>query len=267
LRNGNKPSAEWRKVFGTGNGQDSADDRRGWRIQGGYAKCQHKLVGKFIRIAQGVVMRILNKIIPKKMNIILKKIIGKESGPYLIKSNGLLNAGKLSFHNGNFNIQGSQNVFIGNYCAFGRNITIITDNHDYNFTALQITFYKTFFNAQHPGIIKNPPNRERIKGPVIIGNDVWIGHDVTIMSGVTIGNGSCIGNKSLVTKSVAPYTIAGGVPARKIKTRFSDETIEYLNKLKWWEWDEEKIKKNRNFFMSNLNKINIERINEIIIET
>lgn len=63
------------------------------------------------------------------------------------------------------------------------------------------------------------------------------------MSGVKIGNGVIIGTRALVTKDVPPYTIAGGVPAKEIKRRFDDATIERLETLKWWDWDYEKIKR------------------------
>lgn len=77
---------------------------------------------------------------------------------------------------------------------------------------------------------------------VTIGNDVWIGHNASIMPGVTIGNGAAIGTGAVVTKDVAPYSIVAGVPAKKIKMRFSDELIEGIEKSKWWDWDYETIK-------------------------
>ena len=79
------------------------------------------------------------------------------------------------------------------------------------------------------------------KGDTVIGNDVWIGQNVTIMPGVKIGDGAIIAANSTVVKSVEPYTIYGGNPAKYIKKRFSDEKIEFLLKLQWWNWDEEKI--------------------------
>lgn len=79
------------------------------------------------------------------------------------------------------------------------------------------------------------------KGDIIIGNDVWIGYEAVIMSGVTIGDGAIIGARSVVTKDIPPYTIVGGVPARQIRRRFSDETIAALLELKWWDWPREKI--------------------------
>ena len=75
-------------------------------------------------------------------------------------------------------------------------------------------------------------------------NDVWIGYEAVILSGVTIGDGAIIGTRAVVTKDVPPYTIVGGVPARPIRKRFSDDVISELLKLQWWNWPENRIKKN-----------------------
>lgn len=82
------------------------------------------------------------------------------------------------------------------------------------------------------------------KGDIVIGNDVWIGYDAVIMAGVHIGDGAVIGTRAVVTKDVPPYTIVGGVPARKIKMRFDSQTVEDLLELKWWDWTSVKIKEN-----------------------
>jgi virginiamycin A acetyltransferase len=88
------------------------------------------------------------------------------------------------------------------------------------------------------------------KGDTVIGNDVWIGNSATLMQGVKIGDGAIIGTNALVTKDVEPYTIVGGNPAKQIKKRFSDEEIEFLLKLKWWDWPIEKITENLNAITS-----------------
>lgn len=80
-----------------------------------------------------------------------------------------------------------------------------------------------------------------IKGDIVVGNDVWIGSDAKIMSGVHIGDGSIIAANAVVTKDVEPYTVIGGVPAKMIKKRFSDETIQMLEQMKWWDWDYQDI--------------------------
>ena len=82
------------------------------------------------------------------------------------------------------------------------------------------------------------------KGDIIIGSDVWIGYEAVIMAGVTIGDGAIIATRAVVTKDVPPYTIVGGVPAKMIRKRFDDATIERLEKLRWWDWDAAKIQRN-----------------------
>ena len=82
------------------------------------------------------------------------------------------------------------------------------------------------------------------KGNIVIGNDVWIGYEAVILSGVTIGDGAVIGSRAVVTKDVEPYTIVGGVPAKPIRKRFDEQTIEKLEKIGWWDWSEEQIRQN-----------------------
>ncbi|HEY6781188.1 MAG TPA: CatB-related O-acetyltransferase [Thermoleophilaceae bacterium] len=79
------------------------------------------------------------------------------------------------------------------------------------------------------------------KGDMAIGHDVWIGRGARVLSGVTIGHGAVIGGYSVVTKDVPAYTIVAGNPARPIRQRFSDEQIEALLTIAWWEWPLETI--------------------------
>ncbi|MFT8343941.1 MAG: CatB-related O-acetyltransferase [Clostridium beijerinckii] len=88
------------------------------------------------------------------------------------------------------------------------------------------------------------------KGDIVIGNDVWIGYDAIIMSGVKIGDGAIIGTRAIVTNDVPPYTIVGGIPAKVIKKRFRDDIILKLLKIKWWDWQYEKIKANIKYIQS-----------------
>lgn len=82
------------------------------------------------------------------------------------------------------------------------------------------------------------------RGDIVIGNDVWIGYEAVILSGVTIGDGAIVASRAVVTGDIPPYTIVGGIPARTIRRRFSDEMIAKLLEVKWWDWPEEKIKEN-----------------------
>ena len=81
------------------------------------------------------------------------------------------------------------------------------------------------------------------RGDIVIGNDVWIGFEAVILSRVTVGDGAIIGTRAVVSKDVPPYTIVGGAPARPIRRRFEDAVIEKLEALRWWDWDEEAIRR------------------------
>ena len=80
------------------------------------------------------------------------------------------------------------------------------------------------------------------KGDIVVGNDVWIGYQSCILSGVTIGNGAIIGARSVITKDVPPYAIVAGNPAKFVRYRFPQETIDKLESLAWWDWDISVIK-------------------------
>jgi acetyltransferase-like isoleucine patch superfamily enzyme len=79
------------------------------------------------------------------------------------------------------------------------------------------------------------------RGDLVIGNDVWIGRGARVMSGLGIGDGAVIGGYSVVTRDVRPYAIVAGNPAREIRRRFTDEQVEALLRIAWWEWPIEKI--------------------------
>ena len=89
---------------------------------------------------------------------------------------------------------------------------------------------------KYPKDVKYP-----FKGDTVIGNDVWIGYNSTFMPGVTIGNGAIIGTNALITKDVGPYEVWGGNPAKCIRKRFSDDVIDSLQQIQWWNWDIKKI--------------------------
>ena len=82
-----------------------------------------------------------------------------------------------------------------------------------------------------------------VKGDIIVGNDVWFGYDSLIMGGVKIGNGAIIGARAMVVKDVPAYSIVAGNPAKVVKMRFDDKTIDRLERIAWWNWDIDKINK------------------------
>jgi acetyltransferase-like isoleucine patch superfamily enzyme len=76
----------------------------------------------------------------------------------------------------------------------------------------------------------------------VIGSDAYVGWRSFLLSGVTIGDGAIVGAGALVTKDVPPYAIVGGNPARVIRYRFSEEQIEAMLELRWWDWPEQEIR-------------------------
>lgn len=128
-------------------------------------------------------------------------------------------------------------VKIGKFCSIGPNLRIITSGiHPTDW----VSTYPFRARWDLPG--KFQDGMPATRGDVIIGNDVWIGTEVMILSGVTVGHGAIIASRALVTKDVPPYAIIGGNPAKVIRLRFSDNEIQKMLELEWWNWDVEMIK-------------------------
>lgn len=123
---------------------------------------------------------------------------------------------------------------IGRYCSIGDRCTIGPTQHPAGWLTTSPISYKTVFSGT--SLPPGAPEHEEIR-PVVIGNDVWIGSDCAIMGGVTIGDGAIVGYGSVVTKDVPPFAIVGGTPARIIRMRFPDETIERIRASPWWRYD------------------------------
>jgi phosphonate metabolism protein (transferase hexapeptide repeat family) len=125
---------------------------------------------------------------------------------------------------------------IGKFCSIASHVRINPSNHP----MWRVTQHHSTYRRKQYGF--DTINDEeffnwRRKDHVEIGHDVWIGHGAIIMPGVKIGTGAIIGSGAVVTKDVIPYGVAVGVPAKVIRKRFDDETIEKIMKTSWWEWD------------------------------
>lgn len=135
---------------------------------------------------------------------------------------------------------------IGKFCSISWSVTIGPGEHDYNNTTSHSFLYNNFNKLRS---IDSPKYNRFIK-PCVIGNDVWIGCNATVLRGVTVGHGAVIAANAVVTKDVPPYAIVGGVPAKILKYRFSEDIIKALLKLEWWNLSDLTIRNNFNFFNS-----------------
>ena len=135
------------------------------------------------------------------------------------------------------------NCKIGKFCSIACGAKFIFNSANHTLSSLSTYPFPIFFEEW--GLdVKDITKAWDNKGDIVVGNDVWIGYEAVILAGVTIGDGAIIGARAVVTKDVPPYTIVGGVPAKPIRKRFIEETIDILLKLKWWDWSKERIAKN-----------------------
>lgn len=135
---------------------------------------------------------------------------------------------------------------VGKFCSFAEGVVILLASDgghrpDWVTTYPFIQLFEDFQTFSFPPIEKSD---------VVIGNDVWIGLNALILSGVNIGDGAVVGANSVVTKDVLPYSIVAGNPAKLIKMRFDQATIDKLLKIKWWNWDLNRIKCNMPLLLS-----------------
>lgn len=142
------------------------------------------------------------------------------------------------------------NAVIGRYTSVGSHVTTELGSHplDGKHVALHPAFYSrsaalgySYAASDSYEEMKYIDAGSRIQ--VVIGNDVWIGNNVSILEGVTIGDGAVVAAGSVVTKDLEPYGIYAGVPAKKLRSRFSEDEISWLLKIKWWDMREDETRR------------------------
>ncbi|WP_318530978.1 CatB-related O-acetyltransferase [Lacticaseibacillus suibinensis] len=136
-----------------------------------------------------------------------------------------------------YNRPGHNRLLIGSFCSFARNVRFIMGaaNHPMN------TFSTFIFPELDRDLLALQGMTKAdmpVKRDTVIGNDVWIGRHAVIMPGVQIGDGAVIGAYALVTKDVPAYAIVGGNPAKIIRSRFDQTTIDWLEAFQWWQYDD-----------------------------
>jgi chloramphenicol O-acetyltransferase type B len=128
-------------------------------------------------------------------------------------------------------------VHIGAYCSIAKGVEFtVGGNHRADWVSIYP--FRVMWGLPDAWVDGHP----RPEQDIFVGSDVWIGADALILPGVRIGDGALVAARAVVANEVRPYAIVGGVPAREIRRRFSDEQIDALLALRWWDWDEERVR-------------------------
>jgi Acetyltransferase (isoleucine patch superfamily) len=127
------------------------------------------------------------------------------------------------------------NTQIGKFCSVGLNFCCGLGIHPTNGISTAPMFYST--HCQN-GFSLSDKNKITESKQITIGHDVYIGANVTVLDGVTIGNGAIVGAGAVVTHDIPPYAIVAGVPAHILRFRFSQEQINKLLEIQWWNFEE-----------------------------
>ena len=134
---------------------------------------------------------------------------------------------------------------IGKFCSIGPNFCCGLGIHPTNGISTAPMFYST---AKQNGTTLCEKGKTSEAKQTVIGNDVFIGANVTVLDGVTIADGAVIGAGAVVVNDIPPYAIAVGVPAKVVKYRFDETTIETLLEKQWWNGTEDDLKKVERYF-------------------
>jgi acetyltransferase-like isoleucine patch superfamily enzyme len=135
------------------------------------------------------------------------------------------------------------NCDVGSFCSIANGVSVGGGVHPLDWVSTSPVFYwgRDSVKAKFSVHRRPPPLRTKI------GHDVWIGERAIIKAGVVIGTGAVVGMGAVVTKDVAPYAIVAGVPASRIRDRFDEETIRLLLQSRWWESDDESLRRAAQF--------------------
>jgi len=143
------------------------------------------------------------------------------------------------------------NAEIGDFCHIGDGCVIGQLGHRVDLVSTYpLDIHVT--NKNSDPTKDSTANQELLNRKTVIKNDVYIGEGAIIKAGVTVGNGAVIASRAYVTKDVPDYAVMGGLPAKVLKLRFSEKQIENLRQISWWNWDEEKIKRNAHLINGDL---------------
>ena len=199
---------------------------------------------KVIHLIWKLILKVLNPTCTIKSNEIgrntkLQKYVTIESGCFIYAKK----IGKYTFINKNCLIDKSVEN-IGNFCSIAYGCKIGLANHPTKW----VSTHPFSYDKKYGFVKENLFEIAATAAKCTIGNDVWIGANVIIMAGVTIGDGAIIGANAFVNKDVESFSIVTGSPAKHLKFRFETNVIKSILKLKWWNWEDKKLKQNIEIF-------------------
>ncbi|MGE8452513.1 MAG: CatB-related O-acetyltransferase, partial [Pseudomonadales bacterium] len=136
--------------------------------------------------------------------------------------------------------EGADKLIIGSFCSIGSGAAFIMAGNQGHRNEWVSTF--PFYWMSEEPAFAGAQNGYEAAGDTVIGNDVWMGSEAVVMPGIKIGDGAVIGTRALVTRDVEPYAIVGGNPAKTIRKRFDERSIERLLEMQWWHWSDDQLK-------------------------
>jgi virginiamycin A acetyltransferase len=183
-------------------------------------------------------------------NVVLHDGVNLRKG---VSVTGNVEIGRGTFCNGPASIRAPKSkITIGSFCSLASYCALTTGDHP-------ITKPSTYHTntGKYGAYFRNVAISE---SPINVGCDVWIARGCTILKGVNIGHGAIVAAGAVVTSDIPPYAIYGGIPARLIRHRFSETTIDWLLSIQWWNWSEEQLQARTEFFSTDLAELGIEQL-------
>lgn len=157
---------------------------------------------------------------------------------FLASTDPRISVGDFTYGNPRFMIwEPHERISIGRFCSVAEGVTIFGGGeHRLDWTST----YPMRIMLGEAGAYQD--GHPHTKGPTTIGHDVWLGFNAIVLSGVTIGHGAVIGAGAVVTGDVPAYAVVAGNPARRVRSRFSGDSVERLLQLAWWDWPIETVR-------------------------